>query len=64
MFRPHSSKKGTYEFTVDDRTLKLGPGDSVIIPSNEDHSCVCLQAGELGRLLRTTTRGLSVTSRE
>ncbi len=38
---------GRFEFTVDGETRLLGPGDSLIIPSNAVHSCKALQAGQL-----------------
>lgn len=38
---------GKFRFTVGERDLDLGPGDSLVIPSNETHGCVCIEAGEL-----------------
>lgn len=38
---------GRFEFTVAGKTSTLEPGDSLIIPSNVVHSCVCLEAGSL-----------------
>ncbi|MFK7765309.1 MAG: cupin domain-containing protein [Roseobacter sp.] len=38
---------GRFRFTVGLNDFDLGPGDSLVIPSNETHGCVCLEAGEL-----------------
>lgn len=38
---------GQFEFTVAGVTTILNPGDAVSIPSNAQHSCVCLQKGRL-----------------
>ena len=38
---------GQFEFTVGGDTQILNPGDALIIPSNVEHSCLCLQAGKL-----------------
>jgi quercetin dioxygenase-like cupin family protein len=40
-------KSGRFDFTVGDKTLTLAAGDSIIIPSNETHGCLCREAGEL-----------------
>ncbi|MEP5152518.1 cupin domain-containing protein [Planktotalea sp.] len=39
--------KGQFEFTIAGKTQILNPGDAVLIPSNAEHSCVCLKAGNL-----------------
>lgn len=38
---------GRFRFTVGGEVRVLGPGDSLIIPPNENHGCVCQEAGEL-----------------
>lgn len=38
---------GRFTFTVGDKEYDLGPGDSLVIPTNVRHGCVCLQAGTL-----------------
>lgn len=38
---------GRFAFTLDGETRELGPGDSLIVPSNAEHGCVCLEAGTL-----------------
>lgn len=40
-------KSGKFEFTIDGVTTTVQQGDSIIIPSNAVHSCVCLEAGQL-----------------
>lgn len=38
---------GRFTYTVDGETREIGPGDSVLIPGNVIHSCVCLEDGIL-----------------
>jgi quercetin dioxygenase-like cupin family protein len=38
---------GQFEFTVGGETRVLNAGDALIIPSNVEHSCVCLKEGAL-----------------
>lgn len=38
---------GRFIFTVDGESRELGPCDSLIIPSNAEHGCLCLEAGTL-----------------
>ncbi len=38
---------GLFRFTVSGVTRDLGPGDAMLIPSNAEHSCICLEAGAL-----------------
>ncbi|MFT6091649.1 MAG: quercetin dioxygenase-like cupin family protein [Sulfitobacter sp.] len=38
---------GQFEFTVGGETQILNTGDALIIPSNVEHSCVCLKEGSL-----------------
>ncbi len=40
-------KSGQFRFTVDTSEIDLGPGDSLVIPSNASHGCACVEAGEL-----------------
>lgn len=40
-------EKGRFQFTINDKTIEIGPGDSVVIPSNATHGCVCLEPGRL-----------------
>jgi len=39
--------EGRFEFTVDGQSRIVGPGDSLIIPSNAVHGCVALENGRL-----------------
>ena len=38
---------GQFRFTVAGISKTLGPGDAMIIPSNVEHSCICLEEGSL-----------------
>lgn len=38
---------GRFTFTVGETEHALGPGDSLVIPSNVRHGCRCLEAGTL-----------------
>lgn len=38
---------GRFTFTVDGTDHELGPGDSLVIPSNAPHGCTCVEAGML-----------------
>jgi quercetin dioxygenase-like cupin family protein len=38
---------GQFRFTVAGVTKILNPGDAILIPSNAEHSCVCLKEGHL-----------------
>ncbi|MEP5730497.1 MAG: cupin domain-containing protein [Sulfitobacter sp.] len=40
-------ESGRFLFTVDGAEMEVGPGDSLVIPSNAVHGCVCVQAGTL-----------------
>lgn len=40
-------KSGRFSFIIDGETHELGEGDSVVIPSNAKHGCVCHEAGSL-----------------
>lgn len=40
-------KSGRFRFSVADKSMEVGPGDSFVIPSNAVHGCVCLEPGEL-----------------
>ena len=40
-------KTGRFAFTVDGSEIEVSPGDSFIIPSNAEHGCRCLEAGQL-----------------
>jgi quercetin dioxygenase-like cupin family protein len=40
-------QSGRFRFTVDGKSLEVGPGDSFVIPSNAVHGCVCLEPGVL-----------------
>ena len=48
---PHTQQtyvaSGSFEFTVAGETRTLNPGDGLLIPSDAEHSCVCLEAGAL-----------------
>jgi quercetin dioxygenase-like cupin family protein len=38
---------GRFKFTLGDKVVEIAQGDSLVIPSNVVHGCVCLEAGEL-----------------
>ncbi len=38
---------GRFEFTVDDEVRTVSAGDSLVIPSNARHGCICLADGRL-----------------
>ena len=40
-------ESGQFTFTIADRQFELRPGDSLVIPSNAMHGCVCQEAGTL-----------------
>ncbi|KAE9628161.1 cupin domain-containing protein [Parasedimentitalea maritima] len=40
-------ESGRFVFSIDGAEQDLGPGDSLIIPSQARHGCVCLEAGTL-----------------
>ncbi|ARC35282.1 cupin domain-containing protein (plasmid) [Paracoccus yeei] len=40
-------QSGRYRFSVDGRSLEVGPGDAFVIPSGAEHGCECLEAGTL-----------------
>jgi len=38
---------GRFAFHMDGETHEIGPGDSLVIPSNVEHGCLCREAGTL-----------------
>lgn len=40
-------RSGKFRFSVAGRERELSAGDSVVVPSNATHGCVCREAGEL-----------------
>ena len=40
-------QSGRFRFTVAGETRELGPGDSLVVPSDAVHGCTCLEAGTL-----------------
>lgn len=40
-------ESGHFTFTVDGEVHELGPGDSLVIPPNARHGCMCTKAGRL-----------------
>ena len=38
---------GRFKYTIEDESVELKPGDSVIVPSGKIHGTVCLEAGKL-----------------
>ena len=40
-------QSGRFLFTIDGVEAQVGPGDSLMIPSNAVHGCRCLEAGML-----------------
>ena len=53
--RPHSHphvqatyvREGRFLFIVEGETKEIGPGDSLVVPTNAVHGCRCLEAGVL-----------------
>lgn len=39
--------KGRFRMSVDGKEREVGPGESLVVPSNVVHGCQCLEAGEL-----------------
>lgn len=40
-------KSGRFRFTLAGKMREIGPGDSLVVPANAEHGCLCLEAGEL-----------------
>lgn len=40
-------ESGYFTFTVDGTAHELGPGDSLVIPPDARHGCICTKAGRL-----------------
>ena len=40
-------ESGRFRFTIDGDSFEVGPGDSFVIPSGEEHGCECLAPGRL-----------------
>ncbi|MBY5933755.1 cupin domain-containing protein [Tateyamaria omphalii] len=40
-------ESGRFRFTLGDREVEVGTGDSFVIPSGQTHGCVCLVPGTL-----------------
>ncbi|WP_282063245.1 cupin domain-containing protein [Roseobacter litoralis] len=40
-------ESGRFRFTLGDTTRDVGPGDSFVVPANQEHGCVCLEPGML-----------------
>ncbi len=40
-------ESGRFRFTIDGVESEVGPGDTLIVPSNAVHGCVCLEPGRL-----------------
>ena len=38
---------GRFSYTVEDESVVLGPGDSIVVPSDLPHGTVCLEKGVL-----------------
>ncbi|GHF52877.1 cupin domain-containing protein [Seohaeicola zhoushanensis] len=38
---------GRFRFFLDGKEVEIGPGDSLVVPSNAEHGCECLEPGEL-----------------
>lgn len=38
---------GKFQYTVEGEPVKLGPGDSIVVPPDLPHGTVCLEAGVL-----------------
>ncbi len=40
-------ESGRFRFTLGDKELEIGPGDSFVVPSEQTHGCSCLEPGRL-----------------
>ncbi len=40
-------KSGRFSFTIDDKEMLVGPGDSFVISSHVVHGCICIEPGTL-----------------
>jgi Uncharacterized conserved protein, contains double-stranded beta-helix domain len=40
-------ESGRFRFHVAGEEVEIGPGDSLVVPSNAVHGCLCLEAGRL-----------------
>lgn len=38
---------GRFLFTIDGVEQDVGPGDSFVVPSGQEHGCICLEPGKL-----------------
>ena len=38
---------GRFKYTIEDETVEIGPGDSVIVPPGKLHGTLCIEAGKL-----------------
>ena len=38
---------GRFKYTIEDESVEIGPGDSVIVPSGKIHGTICIEAGKL-----------------
>ena len=38
---------GRFLYTVEDESVEMGPGDSIVVPPNLPHGTICLEAGTL-----------------
>lgn len=40
-------ESGRFRFTLGEKELEFGPGESFVIPAGQRHGCVCLAPGKL-----------------
>ncbi|RMF38826.1 MAG: cupin domain-containing protein [Alphaproteobacteria bacterium] len=40
-------RSGRFLFSVEGEEVEIGPGDSLVIPADATHGCLCREAGEL-----------------
>ena len=40
-------KSGRFRFTIDDKPVEVGPGDTIAFPPDIPHGTLCLEAGTL-----------------
>ena len=40
-------QSGRFTFTIGEKSIEVGPGDSFVVPSGAVHGCVCLEPGDL-----------------
>lgn len=40
-------QSGRFRFTLGDKVVEVGPGDTFVVPSGQTHGCTCLEPGKM-----------------